>query len=100
MSPRAPAVLFRSPVRAMIPIRGISLDADDGRVRGTDSRARRVGRPALPSGAFPHVGLEFNADIGTAIRAPGVGPVSTCLPRFSPVSGRSLSDCPGQDFAS
>src|SRR5947207_15270196 len=36
----------------------------------------------LTIGAFPAVGLEFKA-IGTAIRAPGVGPLSSWSPRSS-----------------
>ena len=52
----------------------------------------------LTIGAFPAGGLEFRA-IGTAVRAPGVGPVST-WPHRGPRPRRPFtSDLSGQDFA-
>jgi len=52
----------------------------------------------LTIGAFPAGGLEFKA-IGTAIRAPGVGPVSTWPHRGSRRKRPFTSDLSGQDFA-
>ena len=52
----------------------------------------------LTIGAFPAGGLEFKA-IGTAIRAPGVGPVSTWRHRGSRPKRPFTSDLSGQDFA-
>jgi uncharacterized protein YbjQ (UPF0145 family) len=52
----------------------------------------------LTIGAFPAGGLEFKA-IGTAIRAPGVGPVSTWRHRGSRRKRPFTSDLSGQDFA-
>src|SRR6266487_4169070 len=52
----------------------------------------------LTIGAFPAGGLEFKA-IGTAIRAPGVGPVSTWRHRGSRGKRPFTSDLSGQDFA-
>ena len=52
----------------------------------------------LTIGAFPAGGLEFKA-IGTAIRAPGVGPVSTWRQRGSRRKRPFTSDLSGQDFA-
>src|SRR5689334_14923059 len=52
----------------------------------------------LTIGAFPAGGLEFKA-IGTAIRAPGVGPVSTWRQRGSSRKRPFTSDLSGQDFA-
>ncbi len=51
----------------------------------------------LTIGAFPAGGLEFKA-IGTAIRAPGVGPVSTWPHRGSRPKRPFTSDLSGQDF--
>ena len=52
----------------------------------------------LTIGGFPAGGLEFRA-IGTAVRAPGVGPVST-WPHRGPRPRRPFtSDLSGQDFA-
>ena len=51
----------------------------------------------LTIGAFPAGGLEFKA-IGTAIRAPGVGPVSTWRHRGSRPKRPFTSDLSGQDF--
>ncbi len=51
----------------------------------------------LTIGAFPAGGLEFKA-IGTAIRAPGVGPVSTWQHRGSRPKRPFTSDLSGQDF--
>jgi uncharacterized protein YbjQ (UPF0145 family) len=51
----------------------------------------------LTIGAFPAGGLEFKA-IGTAIRAPGVGPVSTWQHRGSRPRRPFTSDLSGQDF--
>jgi len=52
----------------------------------------------LTIGAFPAGGLEFKA-IGTAVRAPGVGPVSTWRHRGSRPKRPFTSDLSGQDFA-
>jgi uncharacterized protein YbjQ (UPF0145 family) len=52
----------------------------------------------LTIGGFPAGGLEFKA-IGTAIRAPGVGPVSTWPHRGSRTKRPFTSDLSGQDFA-
>jgi uncharacterized protein YbjQ (UPF0145 family) len=52
----------------------------------------------LTIGAFPAGGLEFKA-IGTAVRAPGVGPVSTWPHRGSRPRRPFTSDLSGQDFA-
>ena len=52
----------------------------------------------LTIGAFPAGGLEFKA-IGTAVRAPGVGPVSTWPHRGSHPKRPFTSDLSGQDFA-
>ena len=52
----------------------------------------------LTIGGFPAGGLEFKA-IGTAIRAPGVGPVSTWRQRGSRRKRPFTSDLSGQDFA-
>ena len=52
----------------------------------------------LTIGSFPAGGLEFKA-IGTAIRAPGVGPVSTWRHRGSRPKRPFTSDLSGQDFA-
>ena len=52
----------------------------------------------LTIGPFPAGGLEFKA-IGTAIRAPGVGPVSTWRHRGSRRKRPFTSDLSGQDFA-
>ena len=49
----------------------------------------------LTIGAFPAGGLEFKA-IGTAIRAPGVGPVSPGGTAAHAGSGRSPPTCPGR----
>jgi len=51
----------------------------------------------LTIGAFPAGGLEFKA-IGTAIRAPGVGPVSTWQHRGARPKRPFTSDLSGQDF--
>ena len=51
----------------------------------------------LTIGAFPAGGLEFKA-IGTAIRAPGVGPVSTWRHRGTRPKRPFTSDLSGQDF--
>ena len=51
----------------------------------------------LTIGAFPAGGLEFKA-IGTAIRAPGVGPVSTWQHRGTRPKRPFTSDLSGQDF--
>ena len=51
----------------------------------------------LTIGAFPAGGLEFKA-IGTAVRAPGVGPVSTWPHRGSHPKRPFTSDLSGQDF--
>ena len=51
----------------------------------------------LTIGAFPAGGLEFKA-IGTAVRAPGVGPVSTWRHRGSRPKRPFTSDLSGQDF--
>ena len=51
----------------------------------------------LTIGAFPAGGLEFKA-IGTAIRAPGVGPVSTWRHGGSRPKRPFTSDLSGQDF--
>jgi uncharacterized protein YbjQ (UPF0145 family) len=52
----------------------------------------------LTIGPFPAGGLEFKA-IGTAIRAPGVGPVSTWKSRRGHRHQPFTSDLSGQDFA-
>ena len=52
----------------------------------------------LTIGSFPAGGLEFKA-IGTAIRAPGVGPVSAWRHRGSHRKRPFTSDLSGQDFA-
>ena len=52
----------------------------------------------LTIGAFPAGGLEFKA-IGTAVRAPGVGPVSTWPHRGARPRRPFTSDLSGQDFA-
>ena len=52
----------------------------------------------LTIGGFPAGGLEFKA-IGTAVRAPGVGPVSTWPHRGSHPKRPFTSDLSGQDFA-
>jgi uncharacterized protein YbjQ (UPF0145 family) len=52
----------------------------------------------LTIGPFPAGGLEFKA-IGTAIRAPGVGPVSTWKSRRGHRHRPFTSDLSGQDFA-
>src|SRR6266567_1183935 len=52
----------------------------------------------LAIGAFPAGGLEFKA-IGTAIHAPGVGPVSSWPHRRSRPKRPFTSDLSGQDFA-
>jgi uncharacterized protein YbjQ (UPF0145 family) len=52
----------------------------------------------LTIGPFPAGGLEFKA-IGTAIRAPGVGPVSTWKGRRGHRHRPFTSDLSGQDFA-
>jgi uncharacterized protein YbjQ (UPF0145 family) len=52
----------------------------------------------LTIGAFPAGGLEFKA-IGTAVRAPGVGPVSTWPHRGSHPKRPFTSDLSGQDYA-
>jgi uncharacterized protein YbjQ (UPF0145 family) len=52
----------------------------------------------LTIGAFPAGGLEFKA-IGTAIHAPGVGPVSSWPHRRSRPKRPFTSDLSGQDFA-
>jgi uncharacterized protein YbjQ (UPF0145 family) len=52
----------------------------------------------LTIGAFPAGGMEFKA-IGTAVRAPGVGPVSTWPHRGSHPKRPFTSDLSGQDFA-
>src|SRR5215469_834244 len=52
----------------------------------------------LTIGGFPAGGLEFKA-IGTAVRAPGVGPVSTWPQRGSRPRRPFTSDLSGQDFA-
>jgi uncharacterized protein YbjQ (UPF0145 family) len=52
----------------------------------------------LTIGPFPAGGLEFKA-IGTAIRAPGVGPVSTWKGRHGHRHRPFTSDLSGQDFA-
>src|SRR6516164_547529 len=52
----------------------------------------------LTIGGFPAGGLEFKA-IGTAVRAPGVGPVSTWPHRGSHPRRPFTSDLSGQDFA-
>ena len=52
----------------------------------------------LSIGSFPAGGLEFKA-IGTAVRAPGVGPVSTWRHRGSRPKRPFTSDLSGQDFA-
>jgi uncharacterized protein YbjQ (UPF0145 family) len=52
----------------------------------------------LTIGPFPAGGLEFKA-IGTAIRAPGVGPVSTWRSRRGHRHRPFTSDLSGQDFA-
>ena len=52
----------------------------------------------LTIGGFPAGGLEFKA-IGTAVRAPGVGPVSTWPQRGSRSRRPFTSDLSGQDFA-
>ena len=51
----------------------------------------------LTIGAFPAGGLEFKA-IGTAIRAPGVGPVSTWRHHGTRPKRPFTSDLSGQDF--
>src|ERR1700746_3338211 len=51
----------------------------------------------LSIGSFPAGGLEFKA-IGTAIRAPGVGPVSTWQHRGTRPKRPFTSDLSGQDF--
>jgi uncharacterized protein YbjQ (UPF0145 family) len=51
----------------------------------------------LTIGAFPAGGLEFKA-IGTAIRAPGVGPVSTWRHHGARPKRPFTSDLSGQDF--
>jgi uncharacterized protein YbjQ (UPF0145 family) len=52
----------------------------------------------LTIGAFPAGGLEFKA-IGTAVHAPGVGPVSSWPHRGSRPRRPFTSDLSGQDFA-
>ena len=52
----------------------------------------------LTIGAFPAGGLEFKA-IGTAVHAPGFGPVSTWPHRGSHPKRPFTSDLSGQDFA-
>ncbi len=51
----------------------------------------------LTIGGFPAGGLEFKA-IGTAIRAPGVRPVSAWAPRGGRPKRPFTSDLSGQDF--
>jgi uncharacterized protein YbjQ (UPF0145 family) len=52
----------------------------------------------LTIGSFPAGGLEFKA-IGTAIRAPGVPPMSAWAPRGKTRKRAFTSDLSGQDFA-
>jgi uncharacterized protein YbjQ (UPF0145 family) len=83
-------------VKAMYEARHKALDRMSAECEALDGHG--VVGVRLTIGPFPAGGLEFKA-IGTAIRAPGVGPVSTWKSRRGHRHQPFTSDLSGQDFA-
>ena len=96
VSSRAGYGSFAPLVQAMYEARHKALDRMTAECEELDGHG--VVGVRLTIGAFPAGGLEFKA-IGTAVRAPGVGPVSTWPHRGSRPKRPFTSDLSGQDFA-
>jgi uncharacterized protein YbjQ (UPF0145 family) len=96
VSSRAGYGSFAPLVQAMYEARHKALDRMTAECEELDGHG--VVGVRLTIGAFPAGGLEFKA-IGTAVRAPGVGPVSSWPRRGSHSRRPFTSDLSGQDFA-